>query len=115
VIFDSKYVPSSEDGKEEIEDEKEDKPEISGEETLFTTQRKERKEIALEGNSPRVILSQVEARTSEKDEFEEITITYKFSTKLSKQDIMKFIKQLPSQENTKIKAGVILWREKNDT
>ena len=116
----AKYAPSFESGEEEIilipeEDEKEDKPKILDEKTSFIIQKKERKEITLVGNSPRAILSQIEARTSEKDEFEEITITYKFNTKLSKQDIMKLVKQLPSYEDVRIKAEIILWREKNDT
>ncbi len=84
------------------------KPEVSVED------RKERKELQLAGNSPRVILSQVEARTSEKDEFEEVFVKYKFKRRLPKQEIMKFIKQLPYQEEAEIEAGVVLWREKDE-
>ncbi|MDL1970142.1 MAG: ATP-binding protein [Candidatus Desulfofervidaceae bacterium] len=119
VIFDPKYTPPLEDEEippvPELKDEEENKTVVLGKDTTTVVQRKEKKEITLTGNSPRVILSQVEARTSEKDEFEEITIIYKFNTKLSKQDMMKFIKQLPSQEDTQIKAEVVLWREKDET
>jgi len=75
---------------------------------------KEKEELSLTGNSPRAILSQIEARTSEKDEFEEITVQYKFKHKLSKQEIIKFIKQLPHQEECEIRAKIMLWREKDE-
>ncbi len=77
-------------------------------------ERKEKKELSLDGNSPRVILSKVEARTSEKDEFEEISVKYRFKQKLSKQKVMKFIKQLPHLDEVKIEARVVLWREKDE-
>ena len=123
VILASKFAPSFESEEEEkkilvpgeVEEGKEDTFIVSDEETLFTIQRKERKVITLDGNSPRVILSKIEAVTSEKDEFEEVTFIYKFNTKLSKQDIMKFVKQLPSQEDVQIKAEVVLWKEKDET
>lgn len=76
-------------------------------------ERKERKSISLYGNSPRVILSQIEARTSDKDEFEEITVRYKFKQNLSKDEIMRFIKQLPQQENSEIEADIRMWSEKH--
>jgi len=119
VVFDPKYAPSFESRKETdiitvIEEDKENNLKIAEGEAPFTVQKKERKEITLNGNSPRVILSQIEARTSEKDEFEEIKISYKFNTKLSKQEIMKLIKQLPLQEDIQIKAEVLLWREKDE-
>ena len=71
--------------------------------------------LPLTGNSPRVILSQVEARTSEKDEFDGILIKYRFKQKLSKQEIMKFVKQLPHQEECEIEAEITLWREKDES
>ncbi len=77
-------------------------------------ERKKKKELSLDGNSPRVILSKVEARTSEKDEFEEISVKYRFKQKLSKQKVMKFIKQLPHLDEVKIEARVVLWREKDE-
>lgn len=89
--------------------------EIKVEDTKVTVERKEKKELLLTGNSPRVILSQIEARTSEKDEFEEISVKYRFKQKLSKQEIMKFVKQLPQQEECEIKAEVIFWREKDES
>ena len=82
-------------------------------ESSINVERKERKDISLYGNSPRVILSQIEARTSDKDEFEEITIRYKFKRNLSKEEIMKFIKQLPQQENSEIEADIRMWSEKH--
>jgi len=78
-------------------------------------ERKEKKTLFLTGNSPRVILSQIEARTSENDEFEEISIKYRFKQKLSKQEIMKFVKQLPHQEECEIQAEVIHWRKKDES
>ncbi|HDN81456.1 MAG TPA: ATP-binding protein [Methanomicrobia archaeon] len=87
----------------------------TGEEIEFTVEKKERMTLPLTGNSPRVILSQVEARTSEKDEFDEISIRYRFRQKLSKQEIMKFIKQLPHHEESEIEAEVVLWREKDES
>ncbi len=120
VIFDPKYTPSFEHEKEKLivsekeEDKENNLNKIAEEDALFTVQKKERKEITLAGNSPRVILSQIEARTSEKDEFEEIKIVYKFNTNLSKQEIMKFIKQLPLQEDIHIKVEVVFWREKDE-
>ena len=86
----------------------EGKPEVS-------VERKEKKELSLTGNSPRVILSQIEAKTSEKDEFEEISVKYRFKQKLSKQEIMKFVKQLPHQEESEIEVEVALWREKDES
>jgi len=80
-----------------------------------TIERKERKELSLAGNSPRVILYQIEARTSEKDEFDGILIKYRFKQKLSKQEIMKFVKQLPHQEECEIEAEITLWREKDES
>jgi len=76
--------------------------------------RRNKKKLPLGGNSPRVILSQVEARTSEKDEFEEISIKYKFKKNISKKEIMKFIKQLPSQEECEISAEIVFWREEDE-
>ena len=117
VIFDPKYAPSEEvietgvgeirEGEEQIEEKestKEREPEV---------ERRQKKLLQLRGNSPRVILSQIEARTQEKDLFTEINIKYQFAKGLSKYEIMKFIKQLP-QEEAEIEGEVELWRENED-
>jgi len=120
VVIHPKYAPEVEKGPEVSEEaieegvgaseifEIEGKPEVS-------VERKEKKELSLTGNSPRVILSQIEAKTSEKDEFEEISVKYRFKQKLSKQEIMKFVKQLPHQEESEIEVEVALWREKDES
>jgi len=77
-------------------------------------ERRERKSLYLRGNSPRVILSQVEAKSREKDVFKEITTTYKFKREVDKQGIMKFIKQLPQEEEVDIEGEIVLWREKDE-
>jgi len=78
-------------------------------------ERRFKKQLELSGNSPRVILSQLEARTSENDLFQEIKIKYLFNQKISKQEIMKFIKQLPQlQIEAQIEGEVELWRENED-
>jgi len=118
VIIHPKYAPIvestpeiSEESKEEVVEE----PLIEIEGGLgVSVERKEKKVLSFTGNSPRVILSQIEARTSEKDEFEEISVKYKFKQKLTKQEIMKFIKKLPHQEESEVDAEVILWREKDE-
>ncbi|MCK4308254.1 hypothetical protein KAW50_08525, partial [candidate division WOR-3 bacterium] len=107
VVFDPKYAP--EVGKEE--EEKEEEGEEEGE--LEKVEKREKKSLDLRGNSPRVILSQVEARSRESDVFKEITTTYKFKEDLTKQEIMKFIKQFPSKE-ADIDGKVVLWREKDE-
>lgn len=109
VIFDPKYAPAEEiieTGEDEIP-EGEEKP---GEERLTEVERREKKQLQLRGNSPRVILSQIEARTQEKDLFTGIGVKYQFAKKLSKQEIMKFVKQLP-QEEAEIEGEAELWRE----
>lgn len=118
VIVHPKYAPELEE-KPEISVEPEGVeeggiPEIEYEPEI-TVERKEKKELSLAGNSPRVILSQIEARTSDKDEFEEISVKYRFKQKLSKQEIMKFVKQLPHQEECEIEAEITLWREKDES
>ncbi len=118
VIVHPKYAPELEE-KPEISVEPEGVeeggiPEIEYEPEV-TVERKEKKELLLAGNSPRVILSQIEARTSEKDEFDEISVKYRFKQKLSKQEIMKFVKQLPHQEECEIEAEITLWREKDES
>jgi len=119
VVIHPKYTPevekpevSEEAG--EVEVEAGEISEIEGEPEV-TVERKEKKELSLTGNSPRVILSQIEARTSEKDELEEISVKYRFKQKLSKQEIMKFVKQLPHQEECEIEAEITLWREKDES
>ena len=117
VIFDPKYAPEVEvietetneireseeqAGYENLEKEKE--PEV---------ERKQKKLLQLRGNSPRVIISQIEARTQEKDLFTKIYINYQFARELSKQEIMKFVKQFP-QEEAEIDGEVELWREDED-
>ena len=114
VIFDPRYAPAEEIieiGKGEIsagEERPEEKESI--EISPPDAERREKKQLQLRGNSPRVILSQIEARTQEKDLFKGINIKYYFSKELSKQEIMKFIKQLP-QEEAEIEGEVELWRE----
>lgn len=120
VVIHPKYAPEvekeagiSEEG-EEVGVEAGEIPEIEGE-IEVVVERKEKKELSLTGNSPRVILSQIDARTSEKDEFEEISVKYRFKQKISKQEIMKFVKQLPHQEECEIEAEIALWREKDES
>jgi len=118
VILHPKYAPVVESrpevSEESVKGVVEGPISVEGEPEVTVEERKEKKELSLAGNSPRVILSQIEARTSEKDEFEEISVKYKFKYKLSKQEIMKFVKQLPHQEESEIEAEVILWREKDE-
>jgi len=120
VLFDPKYAPQVEYKTDEtaIEMPSGETTDISGEYGVPvpapTVERKEKRKLSLPGNSPRAILSQIEARTSEKDEFEEITVKYRFKTNISKQEIMKFLKKLPHQENCEIQADVIFWREKDE-
>lgn len=116
VIFEPKYAPSY----EIIEKEKiitslgkEEAVSVEDLEDSIKIQRKEKRQVELRGNSPRVILSQIEAKTQEKDTFTEINIKYRFAKELSKQELMKFIKQLP-QEDAEIEGLVELWRESED-
>lgn len=107
VIFDPKYaspVGEISEGQEQ--------PEVKepGEVRPSEVERREKKQFLLKENSPHVILSQIEARTQEKDLFTGINIKYQFAKELPKQEIMKFIKQLP-QEEAEIEGEVELWRE----
>lgn len=78
-------------------------------------ERKEKCTVPMKGNSPRVIVSQIEARTNEKDEFEELTVRYRFKRRLTKQDVMKLVKLLPQQEEeVDLEVEAILWREKDE-
>jgi hypothetical protein len=115
VIFDPKYAPSEEviETGSIQEDEEQIEGERHGEEEEPEVERKEKKVLQLRGNSPRVILSQIEARTQEKDLFTEINIKYRFTKGLSRQEIMKFIKQFP-QEEAEIEGEVELWKERED-
>ncbi|RLG57414.1 MAG: hypothetical protein DRN95_05575 [Candidatus Hydrothermarchaeota archaeon] len=116
-ILHPKYVPvgkTTQETEVEVDIEGIDESESEIETTEIPLARKEKLRLPLIGNSPRVILSQVEARTSEKDEFEEINIKYTFKQPISKQNIMKFIKQLPSIEESEIEAVINLWREKDE-
>jgi len=118
VVIHPKYAPEVEKKSEVFEETGEmETGEVSKIENdpEVTVERKEKKELSLTGNSSRVILSQIEARTSEKDKFEEISVKYRFKQKLSKQEIMKFVKQLPHQEECEIGAEIILWREKDES
>jgi hypothetical protein len=110
-IFHPKYAPSPQVEKEEEEIER--KLPEEGERKIIA-ERRERKTLDLRGNSARVILSQVEARSRESDVFKEITTIYRFKQDLKKQDIMKFIKQLPQAE-ADIEGKVDLLREKDET
>lgn len=120
VVIHPKYAPEIEKPEilGEFEEVKETSeiyvPGIESKSIVEKVERKEKKELLLSGNSPRVILSQIEARTNEKDEFEEILVKYKFKQKLFKQKIMEFIKQFPHQEECEIEAKIILWREKDE-
>ncbi len=119
VIIHPKYVPEIEKEPEvsedrEVEVKADEIPEMEGIPEI-TVERKEKQELSLSGNSPRAILSKIEAMTSEKDEFEEISVKYRFKQYLSKQEIMKFVKQLPHQEECEIEAEIILWREKDES
>jgi len=102
VVFDPRYAPQEEiietdvgvirEGGEEtgyVKIEEGEKPKV---------ERREKKELSLKGNSPRVILSQIEARTQEKDLFTGINLKYLFTKEFSKQEIMKFIKQFLQEE-----------------
>ena len=117
VIFDPKYAPQEEIIKigvaEILEDEEKPEGEKPGEVRPLEIERREKKQLSVRGNSPRVILSQIEARTREKDLFTGINIKYQFVKELSKQEIMKFIKQLP-QEEAEMDGEVELWREHED-
>lgn len=120
VVIDPKYAPQyvingtgTEVG-EIRESGEEEEVKFPGErEVEVEVERREKKLLKLEGNSPRVMLSQVEARTQEKDLFTKISVKYQFAKELSKQEIMKFIKQLP-QEEAEIEGEVELWRESED-
>mgnify|MGYP001117549932 CR=1 FL=1 len=117
VIFDPKYytyTPPSEGGSGETGAVTAGGEEYGGAGEQPEVERRERKTLELRGNSPRVILSQVEARSREKDVFKEISATYKFKNDLDKQKIMKFIKQLPQEEEADIEGEVVLWREKDE-
>lgn len=116
-VFDPKYAPLEETIDTDIggihEDEEKPYENETGEEGLPKVERREKKQLQLKGNSPRVLLSQIEARTQEKDLFTEIKIKYQFTKELQKQEIMKLIKQLP-QEEAEIEGEVELWREHED-
>lgn len=117
VIFDPKYAPSeevieTEAGEIKVSEEQIKEKEYAKEKEI-EVERRQKKLLHVRGNSPRVILSQIEARTQEKDLFTEINIKYQFAKELSKQEIMKFIKQLPQQE-AEIEGEVELWRENED-
>lgn len=117
VIFNPKYAPSEELPEEEGDEFPEEGETKQGEGSEGTIspeiERRFKKRLGLNGNSPRVILSQIEARTRDKDLFQEIKIKYLFEKKISKQEMMKFIKQLP-QEEAQIEGEVELWRENED-
>lgn len=116
VIFDPRYYtyPAAAEGGGGVGGVEEGGEEYGGGEEPPKVERRERKILELRGNSPRVILSQVEARSSEKDVFKEIKAIYKFKNDLDKQRIMKFIKQLPQEEEADIEGEVVLWREKDE-
>jgi len=130
VIVHPKYAPELEEQKIYVESERYEEPEGVEEEGEIPEieekpeaaierekekREKEKKVLPLFGNSPRAILSQIEAKTSDKDDFEEISIKYRFKQKLSKQEIIKFIKQLPHQEECEINGEIVLWREKDES
>lgn len=112
-VFDPQYAPVEvERGAEEEEGEHVEGQKL--EEEIAGVERRERKILDLKGNSPRVILSQVEARTRGSDIFKAVNIRYQLKRDLTKEEMMKFIKQLP-QEDADIEGEVELWRERDET
>lgn len=112
-VFDPQYAPVE----VEKEAEEEEGEHVEGqklEEEITGVERRERKTLDLKGNSPRVILSQVEARTRGSDIFKAVNIRYQLKRDLTKEEMMKFIKQLP-QEDADIEGEVELWRERDET
>ena len=67
----------------------------------------------MRGNSPRVILSQVEMKTRESDVFKLFKVIYQFKRDLTKQEIMKLIKLLPAEE-ADMEGEVEVWREEDE-
>lgn len=80
-----------------------------------SVEKKEKVKVSVQGNSPRNILNQFESRTSEKDEVEEISLRFKFKRRLTKEECMKLLKQLPTVDNVDIQIDgeIGVWREKN--
>jgi len=80
-----------------------------------SVEKKEKVKVGVQGNSPRNILNQFESRTSEKDEVEEISLRFKFKRRLTKEECMKLLKQLPTVDNVDIQIDgeIGVWREKN--
>lgn len=74
--------------------------------------QKEEKLLEIEGNTTRFILGRFEQITVDSDEFKDINLAYIFEKNLSKQELIKIIKKLPQQENSKIKVKITTWREK---
>ena len=111
-VFDPKYAPEQ---FEEEEEEEEEGVSITGGGEIgpIDVERREKKVLDLKGNSPRVLLSQVEARTRESDIFKAINIRYQLKRDLNKEEMMKFVKQLPAEE-ADIDGQVELWREKDE-
>jgi len=116
VLFDPKFAPSEvvevEEGPEAAGLEIGEEAEV---EARPRVEKRKKKILDLRGNSPRVLLSQVEARSRETDVFRSITVTYEFKRDLTKQEIMKFIKMLPSEEEVEIEGSVELWREEDES
>lgn len=112
VVFDPKYAPEV-TVTPEIGVPEEEEVEVGEGREPTAVERRQRKLLDLRGNSPRVILSQVEARTRESDIFKHIKLTYQFRRDLTKKEIMKLIKQLP-QEEAEIEGEVELWREEDE-
>jgi len=78
-----------------------------------TVERREKKLLSLRGNSPRVILSQVEMKTRDSDVVKVFKVAYQFRRDLTKREIMRLIKQLP-QEEADVEGEVEVWREEDE-
>ena len=108
-VFDPKFAPS-----EVVEAPVGGAPEGPEVEiTEPTVKRREKKLLSLRGNSPRVILSQVEMKTRDSDVVKIFKVAYQFRRDLTKQEIMKLIKQLP-QEEADLEGEVEIWREEDE-
>jgi hypothetical protein len=86
---------------------------IPGEPT--SVKKTEKVNVGVQGNSPRSLLNRFENSASEKDEVEEISLRFKFNRKLTKEECMKLLKQLPTVDNVdvEIEGEIGVWREKD--
>jgi hypothetical protein len=110
-LFEPRFAPSVPSEEEEPSSSEVPEGVPTSEVEFADAEKREITRLNTRGNSPRVILSNVEARTSETDLFSEIDIKYKFARNLNKQEIMKFIKLLPSEEETEIEVNLEVKRK----